>query len=121
MFIGHFAVGFAAKRFAPRTSMVALLAAPLFLDLLWPFFLVFGWEKARIDPGNTGFTPLDLFYYPWSHSLLMSLVWATAFALTYHLSTRCWAGTVAIWIGVDLILGHTLKTRRVNRDRVPCL
>jgi len=27
MFIGHFAVGFAAKKFAPRTSMATLLAS----------------------------------------------------------------------------------------------
>jgi membrane-bound metal-dependent hydrolase YbcI (DUF457 family) len=100
MFIGHFAVGFAAKRFAPRTSLAVLLAAPLFLDLLWPFFLLLGWEQVRIDPGNTRFTPVDLFYYPWSHSLLMSFVWATAVALIYHLTVRYWPGTVAIWIGV---------------------
>jgi hypothetical protein len=81
MFIGHFSVGFAAKRFAPRTSMGALLAAPLFLDLLWPVFLLLGWEQVRIDPGNTRYTPLDLYHYPWSHSLLMAVVWATGFAL----------------------------------------
>jgi hypothetical protein len=100
MFIGHFAVGFAAKKFAPRTPLGALLAAPLLLDMLWPFFLLFGWEHVRIAPGNTRFTPLDLFDYPWSHSLLMSAVWATAFALIYHLSARYGPGTVAIWIGV---------------------
>jgi len=33
--------------------MAALLAAPLFLDLLWPVFLLFGWERVRIDPGDT--------------------------------------------------------------------
>jgi hypothetical protein len=64
MFIGHFAVGFAAEKFAPRTSMAVLLAAPLFLDLLWPVFLLLGWEHVRIDPGNTRFTPLDWFDYP---------------------------------------------------------
>jgi hypothetical protein len=100
VFIGHFAVGFAAKRFAPRASLAALLAAPLFLDLLWPWFLLFGCERVRIDPGNTRFTPLDLVYYPWSHSLLMSVVWATAFALIYHLIAHYWPGTLAIWIGV---------------------
>ena len=57
MFIGHFAVGFAAKKFAPRTSMGALLAAPLFLDLLWPVFLLLGLEQVRIDPGNTRYGP----------------------------------------------------------------
>jgi hypothetical protein len=100
MFIGHFAVGFAAKRFAPRSSMAVLLSAPVFLDLLWPVFLLLGWERVRIDPGNTRFTALDLVYYPWSHSLLMSIVWATLFVLTYGLKTRYWAGTVAIWMGV---------------------
>jgi membrane-bound metal-dependent hydrolase YbcI (DUF457 family) len=100
MFLGHFAVGFASKKFAPRTNMAVLIAAPLFLDILWPFFLLLGWERVRIDPGNTRFTPLDLFYYPWSHSLLMSVVWATAFAAIYYFVARYWPGTVVIWIGV---------------------
>lgn len=40
MFIGHFAVGFALKRVAPRTSLGTLTAAAQFLDLLWPIFLL---------------------------------------------------------------------------------
>jgi hypothetical protein len=39
MYIGHFAVGFAAKRFAPRTSLGWLIGAALFLDLLWPILV----------------------------------------------------------------------------------
>jgi membrane-bound metal-dependent hydrolase YbcI (DUF457 family) len=100
MFIGHFAVGFASKRFAPRANLAVLIAAPLFLDMLWPIFLLLGWEHVRIDPGNTLFTPLDLDYYPWSHSLLMSMLWATVFALIYHRMTSYGPGTIAIWIGV---------------------
>jgi membrane-bound metal-dependent hydrolase YbcI (DUF457 family) len=100
MFIGHFAVGFAAKKFAPRASLAPLVAAPLFADILWPPFLLLGLEHVRIDPGNTLYTPLDLYDYPWSHSLLMSVVWATAFALIYHLITHYRAGATAIWIGV---------------------
>src|SRR3954470_23167036 len=76
MFIGHFAVGFASKRAAPDTNLGILMLAPLFLDLLWPIFLLLGIESVRIDPGNTAVTPLDLHDYPWSHSLLMSLVWS---------------------------------------------
>jgi hypothetical protein len=53
MFIGHFAIGLAAKKFAPLTSLAVLLAAPLLSDMLWPMFLLLGWERARIDPGNT--------------------------------------------------------------------
>jgi hypothetical protein len=100
MFIGHFAVGFGAKKFAPCASLAVLLAAALFSDLLWSVFLLMGWEKMRIDPGNTRFTPFDLAYYPWSHSLLLSLAWATAFALVYYGIARYWVGTLAVWAAV---------------------
>jgi hypothetical protein len=64
MFIGHFAVGFRAKKYAPRASLAVLLAAPLFSDLLWPRFLLLGWERVRIVPGNTRLVPLDFVSYP---------------------------------------------------------
>src|SRR5262249_24466277 len=79
MFIGHFAMGFAAKRVVPGTPLGAHVLAPTFLDVLWPFFLVLGLEHVRIDPGNTAFTPLDLHDYPFSHSLFMSVVWSALF------------------------------------------
>jgi membrane-bound metal-dependent hydrolase YbcI (DUF457 family) len=100
MFIGHFAVGFASKRFAPRSSEAVLLAAPLLADMLWPVFLLLGWEQVRIDPGITRYTPLDFVSYPWSHSLLMLCVWATVFGGIYYAITRYRAGVIAIWIGV---------------------
>lgn len=61
IFLGHFAVGFGSKRFAPRTSLVWLLIAPLLADILWPLFLALGWEHVRIDPTATRFSPLDLY------------------------------------------------------------
>jgi hypothetical protein len=100
MFIGHFAVGLAAKRFAPRASLGWLLAAPMFLDLIWPLFVLVGVEVVRIDPGNTAFTPLEFVSYPWSHSLLMTLLWAALLAGLYHWKARYWPGTVAIALGV---------------------
>jgi membrane-bound metal-dependent hydrolase YbcI (DUF457 family) len=100
MFIGHFAVGFASKKFAPRTNLAVLLAAPLLLDILWPFFVLFGWEQVRIDPGNTAFTPFDFVNYPWSHSLLMSMVWASLFAALYFRLSRYRTGAIVVWCGV---------------------
>jgi hypothetical protein len=100
MFIGHFAVGFAAKKFAPRTSLPVLLAAPLLGDILWPFFLFFGWEHVRIVPGITRFNSYDLYDFPWSHSLLMCIGWATAFSAIYYALARYSPGAIAIWIGV---------------------
>src|SRR5580765_1936580 len=83
MFIGHFAVGLAAKRVAPSVSLGTLFVACELLDLIWPVFVLAGIERVRIDPGNTAFTPLDFISYPWTHSLLMSAGWAVLFALLY--------------------------------------
>jgi len=116
MFIGHFAVGFASKRFAPRASMAVLLAAPLLSDLLWPIFLLLGWEHVRIDPGNTRFTPLDLYDFPWSHSLVTNIVWGTAFASIYWLWKRDTTGALVVWIGV---LSHWLLDWITHRPDMP--
>lgn len=75
MFIGHFAVALAAKRATPRTSLGWLFAACQLSDLIWPILLLAGVESAHIEPGNTATTPLAFDHYPWSHSLLMTIVW----------------------------------------------
>ena len=100
MFLGHFAVGFASKRAAPRASLGVLMAAPLFLDLLWPIFLMAGVESVRIEPGNTAVTPLDLHDYPWSHSLATSLAWSVVFAAAFWAATRYGRGAVVLAVGV---------------------
>jgi len=81
LFIGHAALAFAAKPLAPRTSLAVLLAATYWLDMVWPVLVLAGIEHVRIDPGNTAFTPLDFFDYPWSHSLAFALGWSVLFGL----------------------------------------
>jgi membrane-bound metal-dependent hydrolase YbcI (DUF457 family) len=88
MFIGHFAVGFAAKRAAPRASLGTYVAAGMFLDMLWPVFLLLGIEQVRIVPGITPFSPFDFVDYPWSHSLAMAIVWSLVFGLGHYLFRR---------------------------------
>jgi hypothetical protein len=100
MFIGHFGFGLASKRAAPKASAGALLLAPLFLDAIWPVFLITGIETVRIDPGNTAFTPLDLHDYPWSHSLVMSIVWSLVVAAIYGGVTRYARGALVMGVGV---------------------
>ena len=75
MFIGHFGVGLGAKKLAPKISLGTFFLAAQFLDLLWPLFLLFGWERVTIQPGITKMTPLNFTYYPYSHSLLMACAW----------------------------------------------
>ena len=88
MFIGHAAVGFASKAAAPRASLGVLLAAPFFLDLLWPVFVLTGVESARIEPGNTVYTPIAFDNYPWSHSLLMAILWGALFGFLVRIGRR---------------------------------
>ena len=49
MFIGHFALGYAAKRAVPRVSLAALFGAAQLADLLWPILVATGIEQVRID------------------------------------------------------------------------
>jgi membrane-bound metal-dependent hydrolase YbcI (DUF457 family) len=84
VFIGHFAVGFAGKKVAPRAPLPALLFAALFADVLWPILLAVGAEQVRIAPGDTVHTPLEFVSYPWSHSLLMLIIWGSLFAAFYR-------------------------------------
>lgn len=116
MFIGHFAVGFASKPVAPRTSLGWLMAAPQLADILWPVFLLCGWEHVRIDPSATRFTPLDLYDFPLSHSLAALAVWATIFAGIYWVLTRYRAGAVVLWFGV---ISHWILDWITHRPDMP--
>ena len=89
MFIGHYAVGFASKRVATRVSLAWFIAGATLLDLLFPLFVVLGWENARFVPADTPFLRISLDNYPWTHSLLTAVVWSAGFALV------CWAVTRA--------------------------
>jgi hypothetical protein len=79
MFIGHFALGYAAKRWAPRLSLAVLFAAAIFADLLWPILVAAGIEHVRIVPGITASTPLEFISYPYSHSLLTLTIFGLLF------------------------------------------
>ena len=84
MFIGHLALGFAAKPAVPRVSLAMLLVAALFADILWPVLVLLGIEQVRIAPGYTAFTPLEFISYPWSHSLLMLCFWGAVVGGIYR-------------------------------------
>ena len=88
MFIGHFAAGMAGKTLAPRASLGTYVAAAIFLDMLWPVFLLTGIETVRIVPGLLPFSPFDFVSYPWSHSLLFAAVWSLVFGGVYHALRR---------------------------------
>jgi membrane-bound metal-dependent hydrolase YbcI (DUF457 family) len=103
MFVGHFAVGFAAKRAAPAVSLGTLFLAAQWLDLVWPTLVVAGVETVRLAPGLTAVTPLDFVSYPWSHSLAAALVWALVLGGGYALAKR---RPAAGWVIGGAVFSH---------------
>lgn len=116
MFIGHVAVGLATGRAAPRVPLGWLVAAPLFVDLVWPLFLLSGVERVRIDPGNTASTPLDFVHYPWTHSLVMGVAWGLLLGLGYRLRHRDPRGAVAVGL---LVVSHWVLDAATHRPDLP--
>jgi len=116
VFIGHFALGFAAKRATPRVPLVVLLAAPAFADLLWPVLLIFGVEQVAIEPGITKVTPLNLIHYPYSHSLLFLVIWGIAFAWLYQ---RISKQAEAFLVLSALVVSHWLLDFITHRPDMP--
>jgi hypothetical protein len=59
-----------------------------FLDVLFSLFVLFGVEKLRIVHGFTAFNPYDLYFMPYSHSLLGAVVWSVVFAILFLVVAR---------------------------------
>ncbi len=116
MFIGHYAVGFAAKKIAPKTSLGTLFAAAVWLDLLFPFYLLLDLEHFRITPNYTKLSPFEFYDYPLSHSLLMALVWAAGWGLLY-LALR--NNSKLSWILAGLVVSHWVLDLFVHKQDLP--
>ena len=116
MFLGHFALAFAAKKLLPRVSLGTTVFAAQLVDVLWPLMLVAGIEQVRIVPGITAVTPLDFVSYPYTHSLVAVLVWAALFGAV-HLAFRRNRGT-ALWLGA-LVASHWVLDALSHRPDLP--
>lgn len=117
MFIGHFAMGFGAKKYAPTVSLGILFLACQLADFIWPNLVLLGIESVEIEPGITAMTPFNFIHYPYSHSLIALLLWASLFGALYAFLTR--VGTrAAIVIGV-LVLSHWILDVVTHRPDMP--
>jgi hypothetical protein len=78
MFIGHYSASFAGRAAEKRLPLWLLFIAVQFIDVLWAIFVLLGVEKVRIVPGFTASNALDLYYMPYTHSLLGAFGWSVA-------------------------------------------
>jgi hypothetical protein len=123
MFVGHQAVGLAGRAKTPGISLGAWFLAVQFLDLLWPIFLLLGWEHVRIVPGITRLCPFDFYDYPISHSLVGALAWSAVFAAGYLIFGKAAAGERrrgALLLGAG-VFSHWLLDLLVHRPDLPIL
>jgi hypothetical protein len=60
------------------------------LDAAWCFFVLLGIEKVRIVPGITATNPLDLYYMPYTHSLVGAALWSIAAGIPNTVAQRRW-------------------------------
>jgi hypothetical protein len=117
MFVGHVALGLAAKRATPRVSLAVLIGAAQLADMLWPVLVALGVETVRIDPGNTAFTPLDFVSYPYSHSLITLVIWGVVLGAVYRAITAQNGRTVAVLAA--LVVSHWVLDWITHRPDMP--
>ena len=103
MFIGHYGLALATKRAAPRVSLGTLIAAAQLADLIWPVLLLLGLEQVRIVPNANPLLTLSFDSYPWTHSLLMALVWAVIAGGGYAVIRRNRTGGAVVGL---LVVSH---------------
>ena len=99
MFVGHYGVSFATKRVDDSIPLWILFLAVQWLDVIWAPLVLIGIEKVRIVSGFTATNPLDLYYMPYTHSLIAASLWSVAAACLYHVVRRPKV-TASVFVGL---------------------
>jgi membrane-bound metal-dependent hydrolase YbcI (DUF457 family) len=116
MILGHYAVAFAAKRGAPRTSLGTLVFAAQWLDELWPILVLLGVERVRPAPGLMPASQLEFVSYPVSHSLLTGIAWGVLIGVVYYVPRRYRRGA---WIVGLAVVSHWLLDAPMHQADLP--
>jgi membrane-bound metal-dependent hydrolase YbcI (DUF457 family) len=86
--------------------------------VLWAPLILLGIEKVRIVPGITASNPLDLYYMPYTHSLVAALVWACVVGLVYRLIARPARRQGSVMVGLA-VFSHWILDFVVHRPDLP--
>jgi hypothetical protein len=101
MFVGHYAVALALKKFEHRISLGVLFLAVQFVDILFMPLVLIGVEHMNVVPNFTESTHLELEYMPFTHSLVGSLFWAAlAYAVFRWLIVRRHSAALVVALAV---------------------
>lgn len=103
MLTGHYGPAFIIKVIDRKVALWMLFIAVQIPDIIWGTLILTGFEKARINT-NLLSNPLELYYMPYSHGLLSSIIYSiliVAILLLFpyfrkNIGSACWIG-VAIF------------------------
>lgn len=118
MLVGHYSASFAIKSMTGDVRLWVLFIAVQLMDVFWTSLLLLGVEKARVDAALKS-VPLDLYYMPYSHSLVAVLIVCVAVFILYR-SLVPPKGLLAPAMFVALaVLSHWLLDVPVHRPDLP--
>lgn len=115
MFVGHYSVAFAVKSNRNKIPLWVLFVAVQLLDFLWAPLVLLGIEKVRIVPGITATNPLDLYYMPYTHSLIGALVWSGLAFVLYRVASGARPSNAAAFIVALAVFSHWILDLIVHR------
>jgi hypothetical protein len=104
MFIGHYApAAFGAGK--GNIKLWHAFIAVQFVDIIWSVLILMDIEHLRIVPHFTKANHFDLYHMPYTHSLLMSIVWGILAGCGYKLLVKSATKSSALLIAA-LVLSH---------------
>ena len=117
MFVGHYGVGFAAKSAEPTIPLWVVFLAVQFLDILGPLHSP-GYREGAHRAGITASNPLDLYYMPYTHSLLAAILWSCVGGCAYQLLARPARANASVVVGLA-VFSHWILDFVVHRPDLP--
>lgn len=121
MGIGHFAVGLALKKAEPRLNLGPLVLAAYLPDLLFGTLVWLGLEQYHV-PSDVAAKHYLSFTFPYSHGLLVTVVWASLAGLvTYRLTSSKPFQRNAAWIVAAAVCSHFVLDALVHVPELPLM
>lgn len=127
MLVGHYGPAFAVKALNKSIPLWLLFMAVQFVDVLFDLFAFLGVEKVRSVPGYTATNPfghgflynrLDLYYMPYTHSLVATAMWAVAAMIAYKFVPKLHTWGAAILVA-GAVFSHWVLDLLVHRPDLP--
>jgi len=123
MFVGHYAASLALKSLDKKVSLGMLFLAVQFVDILFFPFVLMGIEHFNLVRNHTESTHFELYFMPYTHSLLATFLWAIGIYIVIKLLPLKVAANknkVALLVAIG-VLSHWFFDLIVHTPDLPLL